>query len=157
MRSVSPTNTLQRTTKRCACHDFLVVVSVIISSGLVEMKFFRNVEKSLNLVSCVVLEWKGNISFKCVLYNNARRYVHVILNLILQSYGPIHLTYFKKTGLQLCNITTTNSPSPRQDNSSRLYKTAISYPCSQNSALDPHAEVNDYISSFQTLFLLDIF
>lgn len=120
------------------------------------MKFFRNVEKSLNLVGCVVLEWKGNILFKCVLYNNARRDVHVILNLILKFYGPIHLTYFKKTtGLQLFNITTTttNSTSLRQDNSSRLYKTAISYSCSQNSALDPHAEVNDYISCFQTVFL----
>ena len=88
-----------------------------------------------------------------VLYNNARKDIHVILSLILKFYGPIHLTSFKKTGLQLCYITTTNSPSPRQDNSSRLYKTAITYSCSQNSAVDLHAEVTDYISCLQTLFL----
>jgi len=51
----------------------------------------------------------------------------------------IYLTSFKMTGLQLRYITTTYSPSPRQHNSSRLYKTAISYSCSQNFAIDLHA------------------
>ena len=84
---------LNRTTKHCACHDFLVVVgSVIITSGLVKIKFFRNVEKSYNLVSCVVLEGKGNFSFKYVLYNNARKDVPVIISPILKFYGPIYLT-----------------------------------------------------------------